>query len=75
VLTYGHHLGSGLHTEFVPGEDLTERPIAIQTLARDELIELYGEEPEKAMPANDGVVAVTWSRSSAGHDHAVARWM
>jgi restriction endonuclease Mrr len=23
VLTHGHHLGSGLHTEFVPGEDLT----------------------------------------------------
>jgi restriction system protein len=42
VLSYAHHLGSGIHKEFVPGEDLTERPIAIQILVRDELIELYG---------------------------------
>lgn len=47
VLTYGH-LGSGVHTEFVPGEDLTERPIAIQALARDELLDLYAEEPDQS---------------------------
>jgi restriction system protein len=48
VLTHGHHLGSGIHKEFVPGEDLTDRPIAIQTLVRDELIELYGEEQDQS---------------------------
>ena len=48
VLTYGHHLGSGVHKEFVPGEDLTERPIMIQTLVRDELLSLYGEATDQS---------------------------
>ncbi|HEY0152503.1 MAG TPA: restriction endonuclease [Longimicrobium sp.] len=52
VLSVGHHLGSGVHKEFVPGEDLTERPIAIQTHTRDELIELYGEAADHTDPSH-----------------------
>jgi restriction system protein len=47
ILSYSHHLGSGVHIEFVPGEDLTQRPIAIQTLTRDELLSRYAEESDQ----------------------------
>ncbi len=36
ILSTAHHLGSGTHEEFVPGEDLRKRTIVIQTLTRNE---------------------------------------
>ncbi|HEX5715458.1 MAG TPA: restriction endonuclease [Thermoanaerobaculia bacterium] len=38
ILGTCHHIGSGIHKEFVAGEDLTARPIAIQAFTRDELL-------------------------------------
>ncbi|MGZ8869462.1 MAG: restriction endonuclease [Pyrinomonadaceae bacterium] len=40
VLSKGAHIGSGIHKDFVSGEDLRERPIVAQLFTKSELIEL-----------------------------------
>lgn len=37
-LRTGLHVGTGLHKEFTPGEDLRLRPVVLQTFAREEFI-------------------------------------
>ena len=39
VLSKGAHIGSGIHKDFVSGEDLRERPIVAQLFTKSELIE------------------------------------
>lgn len=40
VLSKGVHIGTGLHKDFVPGEDLRDRPVIVQAFTSSELIEL-----------------------------------
>ncbi len=40
VLGNGVHVGTGLHKEFVSGEDLRERPVIVRTITSSELIDL-----------------------------------
>jgi hypothetical protein len=40
VLSNGAHIGTGTHKDFVPGEDLRDRPVIIQAFTHSELIEL-----------------------------------
>jgi hypothetical protein len=40
VLSLGAHIGTGIHKELVPGEDLRERPIVIEAFTSSELIEV-----------------------------------
>ena len=40
VLSKGAHVGTGVHKEFEPGEDLRDRPVVIQAFTGSELIEL-----------------------------------
>ena len=38
------HIGTGVHTDFVPGEDLRERPVIASTLLRSEILDLRDDE-------------------------------
>ena len=40
MLSKGVHVGTGVHKEFVSGEDLRERPVVIWSIARSDLIDL-----------------------------------
>jgi len=40
VLSTGAHIGTGMAEEFVPGEDLSERPIIASLFTREEIIEI-----------------------------------
>jgi len=42
VLSTAHHLGTGLHREFVPGENLTDRPVIVRAYGIDEPIDSEG---------------------------------
>jgi hypothetical protein len=46
ILSTGLHVGTGVHKEFVPGEDLIKRPVVIQTFVGEELVSLYGEDQQ-----------------------------
>jgi restriction system protein len=43
VLSKGAHVGTGVHKDFVPGEDLRDRPVVIQAFTSSELIELESD--------------------------------
>ncbi len=43
LLSTGLHIGTGVHNEFVPGEDLRERPVIVSTLLGSELLDLRDE--------------------------------
>jgi len=45
ILSKGAHIGTGLHKDFVPGEDLRDRPVVIQAFTSSELIELESDSP------------------------------
>jgi restriction system protein len=40
ILSPGAHIGTGLTKEFVPGDDLTERPVMASSFAKDEILEI-----------------------------------
>jgi restriction system protein len=44
ILSTGLDVGTGVHKEFVSGEDLTNRPVVLQTFVREELVSLYRED-------------------------------
>jgi restriction system protein len=41
VLSPGAHIGTGLAKEFVPGEDLTARPVIVSSFTKDEIFEIH----------------------------------
>jgi restriction system protein len=44
ILKSGIHIGTGVHKDFVEGEDLRARPVVIMAWTRDDLLELHGDE-------------------------------
>jgi restriction system protein len=44
LLSPGLHIGTGAHKDFVPGEDLRERPVIVSTLLGSELLDLRDDE-------------------------------
>lgn len=45
ILHSGIHIGTGVHKDFAPGEDLRDRPVVVRAWTRDDLLELRCEEP------------------------------
>lgn len=40
VLSHGLHIGTGVHNDFVPGEDLRKRQVIVSMVLRSELLNL-----------------------------------